>query len=101
MGKITAWVVFSNLFFLICIRQQITAPSREDPNVMKQFLTPCSPGDADAIEKTWADVEGDQLIEPELVVADFMKAVSTARPTVNQKDLELQVQFTQDFGQEG
>lgn len=35
------------------------APSREDPNVQKKFLTPCSPGDSSAIEMDWQTVEGD------------------------------------------
>jgi vacuolar protein-sorting-associated protein 4 len=64
-------------------------------------LTPCSPGDSDAIEKAWTEVEGDQLLEPDLTVNDFIKAVSTCRPTVNQADLEMQVKFTNEFGQEG
>jgi len=53
------------------------------------------------MEMNWTQIEGDQLLEPELTLNDFLKAVTTARPTVNQADLELQVKFTQDFGQEG
>ena len=77
------------------------APSRDNPSVMREYLTPCSPGDTGAIEKTWNDVESDELLEPELTIADFLKAVATNRPTVNQADLEQQVKFTNDFGQEG
>jgi hypothetical protein len=30
-------------------------------------LTPCSPGDPHAVEKTWNDIEPDELLEPPLV----------------------------------
>ncbi|MCJ1250264.1 hypothetical protein MMC30_007490 [Trapelia coarctata] len=45
-------------------------------------LTPCSPGDSGAIEMTWVEVESDKLLEPPLVLKDFVKAVKGARPTV-------------------
>ncbi|KAJ2722527.1 Vacuolar protein sorting-associated protein 4 [Coemansia sp. Benny D115] len=65
------------------------------------FWTPCSPGDPQAIEKTWSEVGGDELWEPDLTLADFLKAVKNSRPTVNEADLEKQIEFTNDFGQEG
>lgn len=68
---------------------------------MKEYLTPCSPGDSGAVEKNWADLETDQLLEPPLVLNDFLKAIVTTKPTVNQADLAQQIKFTQDFGQEG
>jgi vacuolar protein-sorting-associated protein 4 len=64
-------------------------------------LTPCSPGDPDAIEKSWSDIGSDELLEPPLLLNDFLKAVQTSKPTVNQADLSQQIKFTQDFGQEG
>ncbi|KAI9360538.1 P-loop containing nucleoside triphosphate hydrolase protein [Pilaira anomala] len=79
----------------------VEAPLRQDPTKRGRFLTPCSPGDPDAIEMTWIDIEPDQLLEPELTVHDFIKAVKTSRPTVNQADIKQQVEFTNDFGQEG
>ena len=79
----------------------VTAPSRQDPGKMHKYLTPCSPGDEGALEMNWMDVQGDQLLEPDLCLADFLKAISTTRPTVNKADLDMQVKFTQDFGQEG
>lgn len=79
----------------------VNRPSRADPSVMQQFLTPCSPGDPEAIEQGWDTVDGDKLWEPDLTVADFLKAIGTSRPTVNQDDLAQQVKFTVDFGQEG
>lgn len=64
-------------------------------------LTPCSPGDAQAIEMSWMEVGTDELQEPPLTVKDFIKAVKNTRPTVNQDDIKKQEEFTADFGQEG
>ena len=64
-------------------------------------LTPCSPGDSGAIEMSWIDIEADELKEPELTIKDFLKAIKTTRPTVNEEDLIKQEGFTKDFGQEG
>lgn len=32
--------------------------------VVEDLLTPCSPGDPNAIEMTWMDVPGEKLLEP-------------------------------------
>ncbi|SCW04603.1 LAFE_0H17194g1_1 [Lachancea fermentati] len=64
-------------------------------------LTPCSPGDEGAIEMSWTDIEADELQEPSLTIKDFLKAIKTTRPTVNEIDLKKQEEFTRDFGQEG
>ncbi|KAH3902453.1 AAA family ATPase VPS4 SCDLUD_000030 [Saccharomycodes ludwigii] len=67
----------------------------------KRQLSPCSPGDMGAIEISWTDIEADELVEPELNIKDFIKAIKNSRPTVNEEDLKKQEKFTQDFGQEG
>lgn len=64
-------------------------------------LTPCSPGDAGAMEMTWLNVEAEQLLEPPLVLKDFIKAVHNSRPTVSQDDLKRNAEWTQEFGSEG
>ncbi|CEP09712.1 hypothetical protein [Parasitella parasitica] len=79
----------------------VEVPSKTDPNQTKRYLTPCSPGASDAQEMTWMDIEQDQLLEPELTIRDFEKAVQNTRPTVNKADIMQQVNFTNDFGQEG
>lgn len=71
----------------------------EDSDV--KLYTPCSPGDPDAKEMSWVDIEADELKEPELTIKDFLKAIKTTRPTVNDEDLRKQEEFTRDFGQEG
>ena len=62
---------------------------------------PCSPGEPGAIEMNWMELEGDQLLEPDLCLNDFLRAVKTNKPTVNQSDLSKFVEFTNDFGSEG
>ena len=64
-------------------------------------LTPCSPGDAGAIEMSWTEIESDQLLEPPLVLKDFVKAVKGARPTVSQEDIKKSEEWTAEFGSEG
>jgi vacuolar protein-sorting-associated protein 4 len=64
-------------------------------------LTPCSPGDAGALEMTWTEVETDQLLEPPLTLKDFQKAVKNSRPTVSGEDLKKNAEWTAEFGSEG
>ncbi len=58
-------------------------------------------GEKDAVEKSWMEIEGDDLLEPELTVRDFIRSLQTSRPTVNQNDLDQQIKFTKEFEQEG
>ncbi|KAI8985263.1 P-loop containing nucleoside triphosphate hydrolase protein [Pilobolus umbonatus] len=81
--------------------RRVQAPSRQNPGVLSDYLTPCSPGAPDAIEMTWMNIEPDQLLEPDLTVKDFYKAIHNSRPTVNKADIQKQIDFTNDFGQEG
>ncbi|KAI8915718.1 P-loop containing nucleoside triphosphate hydrolase protein [Gorgonomyces haynaldii] len=81
--------------------RKVMAPSRSDPQKMTPHLTPCSPGDQGAIEKSWMDVGSDELLEPDLTMQDFLKCTATARPSVNQADLAQYVKWTEEFGQEG
>ena len=37
--------------------KEVMAPSRTDANVLTKHLTPCSPGDAGAIEMSWMWVQ--------------------------------------------
>ena len=70
------------------------APSRKNPSQMTLHYTPCSPGDPDAIEKNWTEVDCDELLEPELTLSDFLRSAATARPSVNQADLAQYVKWT-------
>ncbi|KAJ5156034.1 vacuolar protein sorting-associated protein 4 [Penicillium capsulatum] len=64
-------------------------------------LTPCSPGDAGAVEMSWLNIEAEQLLEPPLILKDFIKAVRNSRPTVSQEDLQRNSEWTKEFGSEG
>ncbi|XP_056133522.1 vacuolar protein sorting-associated protein 4B-like [Lampris incognitus] len=69
--------------------------------VVEDLLTPCSPGDPNAIEMNWMEVPGDKLLEPVVCMSDMLRSLSNTRPTVNDQDLEKLQKFTEDFGQEG
>ena len=84
----------------------ITVAERNEANgetngVEKKKLTPCSPGDAGAIEMDWTQVESEQLAEPQLVLKDFIKAVKNSRPTVSKDDIKKSDDWTAEFGSEG
>ncbi|KAJ6614927.1 AAA-domain-containing protein [Mycena sp. CBHHK59/15] len=61
----------------------------------------CTPGDADAIEKSWTDIEGDELFEPALTLRDFTESFANVRPTVAEGDLLKHSQWTAEFGSDG
>lgn len=69
--------------------------------VVDDLLTPCSPGDPNAVEMTWMDVPGEKLLEPVVSMADMLRSLSNTKPTVNEDDLGKLKKFTEDFGQEG
>ncbi|XP_003738029.1 vacuolar protein sorting-associated protein 4B [Galendromus occidentalis] len=80
----------------------VSGPSRSNPDVIiHDLLTPCSPGDPDAIEKNWMDVPSDKLCEPVMTMQDMKLSLAQTKPTVNEKDLEKLKLFMDDFGQEG
>ncbi|XP_041790885.1 vacuolar protein sorting-associated protein 4B-like [Chelmon rostratus] len=82
--------------------KKVRGSSCNNPGVVvEDLLTPCSPGDPDAIEMTWIDVPGEKLLEPVVCMADMMRSVTSTKPTVNEQDLEKLKKFTEDFGQEG
>lgn len=60
--------------------------------------TPCSPGDPDAEEKAWTDIESDELLEPPLRLADFLKSLDSVRPTVTAEDIRKHDQWTLESG---
>ena len=68
---------------------------------MVEKLTPCSPGDKGAREMNWTEVDSDKLLEPPLMLKDFVKAVKGARPTVSQEDIKRSAEWTAEFGSEG
>jgi vacuolar protein-sorting-associated protein 4 len=67
----------------------------------KQKLTPCSPGDPEALEMTWEAVPSEELLEPLVERKDFIKAIKSSRPTVSDVDLKRNEEWTHEFGSEG
>uniref|UniRef100_A0A3Q2FXP9 vesicle-fusing ATPase n=1 Tax=Cyprinodon variegatus TaxID=28743 RepID=A0A3Q2FXP9_CYPVA len=82
--------------------KKVRGSSFNNPGVVvDDLLTPCSPGDPNAIEMTWMEVPGEKLLEPVVSMADMLRSLSNTKPTVNEKDLDQLKKFTEDFGQEG
>ncbi|XP_043674399.1 vacuolar protein sorting-associated protein 4 isoform X1 [Vespula pensylvanica] len=82
--------------------KKVRGPSPKDPSVIvDDLLTPCSPGDPDAIEMSWMEVDGDKLFIPPVTMRDMQKSLATTRPTVNEDDMAKLEKFKEDFGQEG
>lgn len=82
--------------------KRVRGPSPKDPTVMvDDLLTPCSPGDPQAIPMKWMDVPGEKLLPPQVRFNDFIKSIATTRPSVNHEDVEKQLKWTQEFGIDG
>ena len=84
--------------------EPVTDRRRRLPQVIvdgQEKLTPCSPGDNGAIEMAWTEVDAEHLLEPALLLKDFVKAIRSARPTVSQDDLRRNIEWTTEFGSEG
>ncbi|MCL4129107.1 UNVERIFIED_CONTAM: hypothetical protein GTU68_013067 [Idotea baltica] len=79
----------------------VRAPSREDPSVVVELYTPCSPGDQGAVEMSWETIPGNQLLEPIVSMKDMLRSLANSKPSVNEDDLDKLRKFTEDFGQEG
>lgn len=65
----------------------------------KEKWTPCSPGDPEATEKTWSDIESDELMEPPLRINDFLSSLETVRPTVTASDIQKHDEWTKESGE--
>lgn len=69
------------------------------------FYEPCSPGDPQAFAATLEEFDKNKMaskvIPPKIMRADFDRTLLRARPTVSQSDLEMYVNFTKEFGEEG
>lgn len=82
--------------------KKVRGPCPKDPNlIIDDLLTPCSPGEQDAVEMTWMEVDGDKLFVPPVTFTDVIRSLSTIKPTVNDEDLTKLKKFMDDFGQEG
>lgn len=87
--------------------KKVTAPlkakdgeAQPEEGLTGEFFTPCSPGDPQAVEMTWEAVDGSELLEPQLILSDFLRAIQQAPPTVTESDLKQHTEFTQQSGLE-
>ncbi|KAH6896714.1 vacuolar protein sorting-associated protein VPS4 [Thelonectria olida] len=71
------------------------------PDGKTRMLTPCSPGDPQAIEMTYNDVKPEELHAPDVAVHDFEMALEDSHPTVSKDDIQKQIDWTNEFGSEG
>jgi vacuolar protein-sorting-associated protein 4 len=76
--------------------KRVQDPMSDDAEATK--WTPCSPGDPAAEEKSWSAIESDELLEPALKLADFLKSLDSTRPTVTEKDIRRHDDWTRDSG---
>lgn len=81
--------------------KRVMAPDRKNPNVLFQYWTPCSPGDAEGAPMTWIDIKGEELLEPLISKKHFKQSILSTRPSVNKNDLLRYEEWTKEFGQEG
>ena len=51
------------------------------------------------MEKTWTDINSDELLEPLLSVKDFEKSIQVNRATVSQADIAKHIAFTNESGE--
>ncbi|KAH9458577.1 hypothetical protein Pst134EB_010874 [Puccinia striiformis f. sp. tritici] len=79
----------------------VMVPTVEDPTISVKKLTPCSPGDPLAIEKSWNEVEATELLEPSLTLPDFLRALRNTSPTVREEDIKRHLEFTNESGADG
>lgn len=58
--------------------KRVRGPCPTDPNkIVDDLLTPCSPGEAGAVEMTWMDVPSDKLFEPPVTLVSIYSVLSS------------------------
>ncbi|KAF8139713.1 P-loop containing nucleoside triphosphate hydrolase protein [Boletus edulis] len=80
------------------VRKVISATHFKPSDKVK--WTPCSPGDPEAVEKSWANIESDELVEPPLKIQDFLKSLGSTRPTVTEADIKRHEEWTKESGKQ-
>ncbi|KAF8341721.1 P-loop containing nucleoside triphosphate hydrolase protein [Amanita rubescens] len=89
---------YSGLRYCYCVRKVISATHFKK---VGDKWTPCSPGDAAGVEKSWSDIESDELQEPPLKLNDFLKSLESVRPTVTESDIKRHEEWTRESGNDG
>ncbi|KAG6852388.1 Vacuolar protein sorting-associated protein 4 [Blastosporella zonata] len=76
--------------------KRVADPASDSDKLTK--LTPCSPGDPAGEEMDWMSIESDELLEPPLRLADFLKSLESTRPTVTATDIKRHDDWTKESG---
>jgi vacuolar protein-sorting-associated protein 4 len=80
----------------------MSGPDPKNPeSVAHDLWGPCSPGDPKGTEKSWMDIPGDKLREPEVDFNMILRSLTSQKKTVNDEDLTKLSKFAADFGQDG
>lgn len=67
-----------------------------------EYYVPSEEGAYGAFKMSLNEIPNpEKLLPPDVCKEDFIKALKRIRPTVSEKDLDKQQQFTEEFGQEG
>eukprot|EP00917_Polyrhabdina_sp_WS-2016_P027963 GHVP01059685.1.p3 GENE.GHVP01059685.1~~GHVP01059685.1.p3 ORF type:complete len:286 (-),score=73.95 GHVP01059685.1:3675-4436(-) len=83
------------------VRRMQTSGSFKKINLNgKTKYMPCSPGDKDAIKMSLNDIEDDCIEAEPLTFSDLIKSLEKVKPSVSEKDIEMHMEFTREFGQE-
>ena len=81
---------------------QVSGPDPTNPETIAHDLWgPCSAGDPKGHEKSWMDIPGTKLCEPEVDFNMILRSLNSQKKTVNDEDLEKLSKFASDFGQDG
>lgn len=51
------------------------------------------------MEKSWSEIESDELVEPPLKLQDFIKSLESTRPTVTEADIKRHDDWTKESGE--
>jgi len=66
-----------------------------------EYYMPCSPSDEGAYPSTLFEIPNPELLlPPPVTMEDYINAFGKIKPTVSEKDLEKQDEFTKNFGSE-
>lgn len=65
------------------------------------FFIPTYPSDPSGFDMTIFQLEPAKLKAPDVSTEDFFQAIARIKPSVSKADLERQIEFTNNFGQDG
>lgn len=91
-------VVVKEAMMMPVRRCQTATKFRKTPDGM---FEPTYPSDPSGIEMTLFQVEPAKLKAPDATTEDFFQAIARIRPSVSPADLDRQIEFTSNFGQDG